>query len=232
MLGVHPFGRLLCGCVFIVAVFLAPSLTKLAWVYTVICVAVLLTQTVYSHIRFVLLVGLPLLVALLLVWALAADPARIPAPHSSGVELAVFNWLRIIGCAGVLQALFHPLVEHPLWLKDFLRRAGMPQALSTIIVASLVFLPEVRRRLSAVIDARKAQGHALSGLRGILQLPTLLVPLVASLLTSATKRAEFWEHRGILQDARAMTGGFTYSRSQTASALALGALTLIVARFT
>lgn len=221
MLRVHPLARLLCGCGLIAAVFMAPSITRLALAYSVTCAALVATRVVYLHIRFVCFIGLPLLLALLLVWVVAVDPTRIPSPHTSGVEFALFNWLRITACAGVMQALFHPLVEHPARLKDFLARAGMPQALSTIIVASLIFLPEVRRRLGMIVEARKAQGHGLTGVRGVLQLPTLLVPLVASLLASATKRAQFWEHRRILQDTHRKGDVFTYSASQTAIAVTI-----------
>jgi len=172
-----------------------------------------------AHLRFVTFISTPLLVALLFIWGVIAAANHVPPPHHSGVDYAVFSWLRIVVCAGALQCLLVPLIEQPSHLKLFLEKSGLAGSLGTLIVASIIFLPEVRRRLRQIIDARRAQGYSLSGLRGIRDLPTLLMPLVSSLLDSATKRAEFWSHRGVLE--RTQFKGSPYSYSTQPSALAL-----------
>jgi len=151
------------------------------------------------------------------------DPNNVPAPHRTGVEYALYCWLRVVACGGALQFLFVPLIDHPAHLKDFLDRTGLRGSVGTLIVSSMVFIPETRRRLAQVVDARRAQGHTLAGLSGLRELPTLLMPLVASLLDSSVKRAEVWAHRGVLEKrANLDLGAASYQSGQGYTALALG----------
>jgi energy-coupling factor transporter transmembrane protein EcfT len=199
MLTIHPWARLAVAGLLIAAVFLADQLATVAIVYAAVVVVVLMTGTIKSHIQFVTFVSLPLLVALIVVWQFAVDPGKVPPPHSDGLTYALFMWLRVIASGGVLQSLFLPLVERPAHLRTFLHKTGLSGSFGTLVVTSIVFLPEVRRRLERIVDARKAQGYTVSGIGGLIALPALMMPLVSSLLDSATIRAELWSHRGILE---------------------------------
>ena len=140
---------------------------------------------------------MPLLVSLLLLWGLALQ-GRTPPSQSSGVAYALFCWLRIVISGAVLQWLLLPPIQQPAYLKGFLRATGLGGAIGLLIVASITFLPEVRRRIARIVDARHAQGHSTRGLEGLRDLPHLLMPLVSSLLDAALHRADFWTHRGVL----------------------------------
>ncbi len=228
MMQVHPIARLLCAVGIAVAVFVAKSLTALWLVYAFVLFTVISTAVVRDHWRFVVFVTLPILLALLLVWGYVIEPANVPSIYTNGVSYAVFSWLRIVAVGGTLQALFLPLVAKPDHLKSFLECTGLSGAVGILILASIIFLPEVKRRLGSIIDARRAQGHVVSGIKGLRQLPSLLMPLVASLLDSASKRAELWSHRGVLHRRIVGAEELKYSMSQSAVVLviALAACTI------
>jgi energy-coupling factor transporter transmembrane protein EcfT len=221
MLRVQPVVRLLSALMLAASIFGVTSLGRVLAAYIVVLLLVLLTGVTRLHARFVVFVSAPLLLALLVVWGWAASAKQIPLPHMSGIQYAVFCWLRIIAVGGILQTLFIPLIEQPRHLTDFLDRTRLRGAPATLIVASIVFLPEVRRRLDRIVDARKAQGHSLRGIRALVEVPQLLMPLVSSLLDSSSQRAELWSHRGILDAHGVSTEGWSYSGLQSTVALAL-----------
>lgn len=222
MLLLHPIARLVCALLFVAAIFAAKTLLAISLVYLAVLFVVIASHVGTNHLRFVAFVTLPLLLALVVVWGWVVDPLQIPASHQSGFTYALFTWLRIVACGGALQFLFLPLIESPIQLKQFLERTGLSGSVGTLIVTSIVFLPEVRRRFLRIVDARKVQGNVVSGLRGLRELPTLLMPLVSSLLESATTRAELWSHRGILDRRPQIAFNTVPSSAQSAMAVALG----------
>ena len=211
MLLLHPIIRLLSALLILIAIFLTSSIVELALVYTPVILLVLVSRVSLNHIRFIAYVTVPMLLALLLVWGWALGSRQVPIPHKSGVEYAFFLWLRIVSWGGVLQFLFVPLARQPFQLKGFLDHTGLSGLLGTLIIASIVFLPEMRRRMGQIIDARRAQGCSVRGLKGLKDLPTLLMPLISSLLDSAAKRAELWSHRGLLTPGRGPSLEVAYS---------------------
>jgi len=221
MMRVHPLAGLVCAVCLVVAVFIAKSVTALCLIYALVLLAVISTAVVRNHWRFVVFVTLPILLALLLVWGYVVEPANVPATHTSGFSYAVFCWLRIVAVGGTLQVLLLPLVTQPAQLRRFLERTGMGGTVGILIVGSILFLPEVKRRLGIIIDARRAQGHVVSGIKGLWHLPSILMPLVASLLDSASKRAELWSHRGVLHRRIADSADLPYSPSQSAVVLVM-----------
>lgn len=206
----------------IATALLTESLIGLVPSALLVAVAVSFSGVWVSALKFIAFATMPILIALLLVWGVIMDPSDVPAPHRTGFAYALYFWLRVVVCGGALQFLLIPLIEHPANLKDFLDRTGLGGALGTLIISSLVFIPETRRRLAQVIDARRAQGHQVSGLNGLRALPTLLMPVVASLLESSVNRAEVWAHRGVLSRRNKLVIEDTYySRVQGAVSLTL-----------
>lgn len=229
MLAIHPWARLAGAISMLCAVFIAGSLYYLAGVYALVVIAVLAMRAGRDHLSFVLTLTTPLLLALLLVWGVLVAPGDVPRPDFDGPTYAVFTWLRFVACGGVLQACFLPLIAKPQYLKSFFSACRLPASLSILLVAAIVFLPEVRRRLARIIDARRAQGHRLAGIEGLRELPSLIMPLVSSLLDSATRRAEFWSHRGVLTRSRALTETSQSSTLASLCWLILANVSLVVA---
>lgn len=228
MLQLNPIARLLCAAMLVVAIFISTNLVALGLIYAFVLVAIIAVGVVGNHARFVAFISSPILLALLLVWGWAMEPARIPLPHTSGISYALFSWLRIVACGGVLQGLFLPLVEKPNHLTSFLKATGLEGAAGTLIVASIIFLPEVKHRIARIIDARRAQGHMVSGIKGLLQLPRVLMPLVSSLLDSAIKRAELWSHRGVLDRHNRSPIALLYSPLHSAIAIIMALSAFVI----
>lgn len=211
MLHLHPIIRLLSALLIVVAIFLARSMAGLILVYSFVILLLLVSRVSLNHFRFVAYVTMPILLALVVLWGWVIDSQQVPFSYKTGVNYALFLWLRIVSWGGMLQFLFLPLIEHPSHLKSFLDRTGLRGVFGILIITSIIFLPEMRRRLGQIIDARHAQGNSLRGLKGLKDLPSLLMPLVSSILDSAAKRAELWSHRGILESGRGASREIAYN---------------------
>jgi hypothetical protein len=226
LLNVHPLARAVSALLFSVAAFSTHRLPVLATIYAWLFIAILWADLVRPHTRFVAFVTAPLLVALLIVWGVILG--KSPVSGMSGYDYAAATWARLVICGGAFQWLILPLVNNPSRLQGFLASLGISRTLGTLIISPIIFLPEVRRRLNMIVDARKAQGHKVSGIAGLLAIPAMLGPLVASLLDGAMARAELWEHRGLLSSEKTIVQTFDYSIGQSAVILiaAVGAIAL------
>jgi energy-coupling factor transporter transmembrane protein EcfT len=220
MVAVHPAIRLTCALGLACATFLSQSVEQLTVLYALVAVGIVFAQCAREHARFVLTVTIPLLVVLIGVWGVLLRD-RPPPTQADGIHYALFCWLRVTLSGAILQWLLVPLLKRPAHLRGFLERTGLGGAVGSLIIAAVTFIPEVRRRLSLLIDARRAQGYPTRGIRGLRLLPQLIMPLVASLLYSALHRAEFWSHRGIFDRQMASTAPASYDHR-------VGAVILVV----
>lgn len=217
MLRLHPFIRLAAACAIGIAAFLVNAPLPALTLYGLILAGLGAAHAVRQHVRF-LLATLPLLAALLFIWAFVAPPHE--GEQVDGLALATLFWLRICILGGTFQWLLLPLTESPVHLRGFLDRLRLPAWATLLFITPIVFLPEIRRRIERVVEARKAQGLPATGLRGVRALPEIISPLMASLLEGALARAELWSHRNLLAAGRRDTRPIAYSVS-------LGALVLL-----
>lgn len=231
MIEIHPYARLLSATLIAVAAFSTYRLGIIAGAYCALGAGLFLAGLVRQHLRYVALVTGPILVTLLVVWGLIAKAA--PVSGVSGIEFALVTWLRISITGGAFQWLVLPLTERPILLRGFLDTLGIRGAFATMIISPIIFVPEVRRRFLMIVDARKAQGHRATGFSGLLSIPTMLGPLVASLLDGAIERAELWEHRNLLSaDSRTLPKiGYSLAQSMMALTVALTAFGLVLQRW-
>jgi hypothetical protein len=160
-------------------------------------IAVCAAGVARQYVRFILVVTIPLLIALLVVWGWLV-PNQHPASYHSGITFAVANWLRVAATGAAFQAFLIPLIDHPAELHRFLRETRVSPSIVHVLVTAVIFLPEVGRRLARLMDARAAQGYPNGPIARLMATPKLLMPLVASLVDTAIRRAEFWSHRGVL----------------------------------
>lgn len=227
MLEVHPFARLAGVLLLVAAAFLFRRPEQLLALYLITLPALAASGVAARHFRFLVAVTLPLLAALLLLWGLIASP---PAGEQlSGAGYAIAIWLRIVVLGAAFQWLLLPLAEHPLHLKQFLKMLRLPAAAGALLIAPILLLPEIRRRIGRIVDARKAQGLPSRGFAGARALPAMMMPLVASLLESSLARSELWTHRSLLD--RDGNGHFeaSYSLGQSAAVTLLPAAALAIA---
>ena len=181
-------------------------------IYIVVFAGVALAGIARPHFRFVVLVTLPLLLALTLIWGFLVAP---PTRGIGGFSYAFATWLRIVVCGGVVQWLLLPLVEQPAHFRTFLQRLNVPPSVGTLLITPILFLPEVKRRIDRIVDARKAQGLKASGFSGLMALPAMIVPLIASLMDSALARAELWTHRGLMDRESSVLGELNYALAES-----------------
>ena len=220
MLSVHPWARTCAALLVIASVFLATRPIDQAITYALVLAAVCAAGLVRQHAQFLVTVGIPLLIALLVIWGYLVEP-----PSSNGqnrFDYVLLIWLRVAAAGGALQWMLLPLVEQPLHLRAFLSALRLSGSIGTLLVTPILFLPEVRRRLARIIDARKAQGLPTRGLAGLRAMPWMLMPLISSLIESSLARAELWSHRGLL----------TYNQRQWATPPWSSGLSAVVALLT
>ena len=214
MLSIHPWVRLAAALLLAASAFVAWRPLELLVVYAVVIAGVAAAEIARQHVRFVVGVTLPLLFALLIIWGLLVKPPA--SMHLGGISYAVAIWLRIAAIGGVFQWLLLPLAERPIHFRSFLASLHLSGTLGTLLITPILFLPEVRRRMARIMDARKAQGLPATGIAGVRALPSMLTPLVSSLMESSLARAELWSHRGLLARDRARWERLPYSPTRSA----------------
>lgn len=192
MLSIHSGVRLFVPCALGAAAFWLQELAATALIYAFALAGLIAARQMRVHALF-LASTLPLLAALLLIWGWAINPGGL-----QGAERAVRLWIRICIVGAGVQWMIMPLVQEPLHLRAFFEDVRLPRWVSLLFITPILFLPEIRRRIGAIVDARRAQGLPTSGLSGARALPSMIVPLVASLLEASLGRAELWSHRDLL----------------------------------
>ena len=149
---------------------------------------------------FLLFGVIPILLALGLVWGVAASqPPMVPleGAHWPGISYALLIAGRIAVMGGLLQLAFVPIMNTNE-LAALLRNWGFGSTAIHIAVSSIALLDEVKRMSIQVIEARMARGLQPKGrLRNVLSMPSLLRPIFFATLLNAGKRADLWHHRGI-----------------------------------
>lgn len=227
MLQLHPFARLTTAALVAATAFLLRQPGQLAALYVLVAIAAFGAGIGNRHLRFVVTIGLPLLVALLVVWGVINPPRA--AGQLSGIAFALASWLRIIILGGIFQWLMLPLANHPVYLKAFLQRLRLPSSSGALLVAPILFLPEIRRRLGRIVDARRAQGLPSRGFAGAKALPAMITPLVASLLESSLARSELWSHRRLLERDLPRVDAQQYPLGHSLAAISVAAATFLAA---
>lgn len=210
MLTVHPIGRLAAALLIMASAFVVRQPESLLVVYCLVFAGVVGARLVRQHSRFVIIITLPLLAILLILWGLIASPPA--AEHMTGVRYALAAWLRIVVLGSTFQWLLLPLAERPLHFRAFLAALRLPGSVGTLLITPILFLPEIRRRMERIVDARKAQGLPAMGFAGLLALPGIMTPLVSSLLESSLARSELWTHRRLLDRDPSAWSQMNYDR--------------------
>ena len=206
---IEPVLRLIGVFLLIAAAFINVTILQISVIYFVLLGLLSISNVVKEHAKFVLFFGLPIGCALWIIWGWANTTTSTAG--LSGTQYAFRSWVRILICAGSVQFLFLPILAKPVLFKRFVQKLRLPQSISILTLSSVFFLPEIRRRISMIFDARKAQGFKTSGIAGLRSLPVVLMPLVSSLLLSSIQRGQLWSHRNVL-DIDAALDETTYSK--------------------
>jgi energy-coupling factor transporter transmembrane protein EcfT len=213
MLSIHPFAHVLSLIFLLLAVFGSMSLYSLLCIYIFTLLLLFAGKIHNQHMLFICVSGIPFLAGSILIWLMS----RISNSSVASFSYSLITWLRIVVSAGIFQSYLLPIFMRPLYLKSYIKSLKLSGDIAILIVSAVLFIPEIKRRYSLVIDATKVQGNYKSGFRALFNLPYLLMPLVASLLDISVERASLWQQRGIIERYTSSDIVLTYNYTKSLS---------------
>ncbi|MFB6299198.1 MAG: energy-coupling factor transporter transmembrane protein EcfT [Halobacteriales archaeon] len=213
---IHPVTKLILSVGLVLIAFLMPSF-HIPLVLTVVAFGVATLAGVHrSIIPVVLGIGVPLAVSVLLIHGMfyPGNETQMYTINSVPVIGAIIFWEE--GISFALLILFRVLVlmiallatilsTHPRELTIGLMEKGMPRKLSYVFMAALQFVPDMRDRANAIMEAQQARGLDTEAnlLRRIKAFIALMAPLLIGTLIATETRALALESRGFAKTGKA-----------------------------
>lgn len=205
----NPVTKLVGALAVILIAFLIPDF-RAGLALTLALAAVVLLAGVFRPIAKVLgVIAVPLATALILIQGLFfpdnETPWYIVEPfpvfdqlvfYEEGLLFALLILFRILV---LMLALLSVIVTtHPKRLMISLTEKRMPDKLAYVFLAALQFIPQMRKRAGAIVDAQQARGLDTEAnlRRRVRSLLALLGPLLISMLIATETRALALESRG------------------------------------
>lgn len=205
----NPVTKLVGALAVILIAFLIPDF-RAGLVLTLALAAVVLLAGVFRPIAKVLgVIAVPLATALILIQGLFfpdnETPWYVVEPfpvfgqvvfYEEGLLFALLILFRILV---LMLALLSVIVTtHPKRLMISLTEKRMPDKLAYVFLAALQFIPQMRKRAGAIVDAQQARGLDTEAnlRRRVRSLLALLGPLLISMLIATETRALALESRG------------------------------------
>ncbi|TYT60537.1 energy-coupling factor transporter transmembrane component T family protein [Natrialba swarupiae] len=209
----NPVTKLVISLGLITIAFLIPDF-RVGLVLSVLLAMVVVVTGVYRPIAKVLaVIGIPLTVALVVIQGLFYPENQTPwyifesvpvfeqiIVYEEGLLFALLILFRILV---LMLALLGTIVTtHPKRLTIALMEKRMPSKLAYVFLAALQFIPQMRQRANAILDAQQARGLDTSAnlWRRATSLVALLAPLLISMLISTETRALALESRGFARE--------------------------------
>jgi energy-coupling factor transporter transmembrane protein EcfT len=202
-------GRLAGSLMAVAGAVITTSPLLLAAGYVFLLPVLLIGAVFRAHLRFLVIVVLPVAAFALVVWpfVMGAPPGEIAGSNPAGAfRFASATVLRLMFVGGVVQACV--LAIHSRDLATTFRRWGLRGEWLIAALGATVLAPEMKRRADRVFTAALARGllpnrSIWSRLR---VLPTTLMPLTAWSLRAAISRADNWHERKLLDRVDALAG--------------------------
>ena len=195
----HPVARGLGAALGVAGALLAKSPLDLFLGWLILLPLLLRAADLWrAHVRFVLVVMLPIAASLLIVWwwlVGAAPGAPVGSAPADGRTFALTVSLRLLLLASITQLTLLTIPAEELIYT--LRQWGLRRKWLIIVLGCFTLGAELQRRAGDVVTARLARGLVprLTFASRVRQIPYLLRPLLAWVLRSAVERSETWEHR-------------------------------------
>lgn len=199
---IHPIARGAAAIAGTLGALICPEWLALAIAWAVVVLPLSWRGTVLKgHLRFAVLIVIPIMAALLAVWGWivgAAPHAPLHSDSRGGIDFALLVSFRLLVVGGIWQLTF--LTMSPSTLVHTLRSWGLRGDSLLAAICTFTVLPDVRLRADRILTARKARGLGSSSKIGTARnLPHVLVPLVSWALRSAIERGRALEQRGLLE---------------------------------
>ncbi|HYV55436.1 MAG TPA: hypothetical protein VE933_12695 [Chitinophagaceae bacterium] len=200
---IHPVTRLVATIFAIASIFINHDLLLSCGAYLILFLLLLLNvKLLRSHVRFLLVVGLPFLAMFTLVYVvfLNNDPQ---GSFPDGFSFAAFVFLRLVLLTSVLQ-LFFFIPQNLLFATfSYYRLNGN---LLYIWVGANVVWTDIASRSDQIITARYSRGLVANRnfLNRLKQLPYVIKPLLAGIFVTAFERSSSWKQKNILKHIEEM----------------------------
>jgi energy-coupling factor transport system permease protein len=205
----HPVTKLVVSLGVTLVAFAWPSFEVPLVLLACVAVVPLYAGVVRNVFRVVLTVGTPLIVSLFVVQGLFYPGNQTPFVRLAGVPFvdSLVVWEEGLRFSLLISSrLFVFMISllvvvtttHPKKLTIALTDWGMPNKLSYVFLSAIQFVPQMRKRARAILDAQRARGldtnaNLRSRFRSFL---ALMSPLLISMLITAQTRALALESRG------------------------------------
>ncbi|MBK7670558.1 MAG: hypothetical protein IPJ24_04055 [bacterium] len=221
----HPKVRALATALAIAAALASRNLPLLLVPYALgILPLVLMSRKIGSYLRLISVLGVPVVLALVMVWGVlvAAPPNEPPQTNAAGgalfgletgVRIMIMASIAFLGFAAV-----SPRERAPVF-----RGWGLRGDMLGAVLGAFALVPELGERADQVITARYARGliGRARWYHRLVSLPRILRPLIAWSLRSAMQRAELWEHRRVIQRLEIQTPERRYGRWESVALVGL-----------
>jgi len=189
---IHPYVRILfliaglCG-----AIFCENDLALFLFWVCILIPFMTITNNLKTHIRFLLLVVLPMFGMLSFL--------QIIVLHNVNQynEVVLRTVLKLIVYTTIVQFV---LIIPPNQIHATFKMWGMKNDVLVTSLGSYIVWIDIISRSNKILTARFARGFIVKRtfIAKLKQLPHLLIPLIVGILRTATERAESWQQKGIL----------------------------------
>lgn len=235
---IHPVTKLIVSIGLIIVVFMMPDY-RIPFVMLAVLLGLAWVARIHRNVLTVVVaIGTPLTVSILLIHGMfyPGNTTRLFTIGSVPIIGSIAFWregvafaLLVITRVLVLMAalLVTILTTHPRELTVALAEKGISRKVSYVFLAALQFIPDMRERADAVLEAQQARGldtHA-NLFRRIKAFVALMTPILIGTLIASETRALALESRGF---ARTGEGTSLFEVTETKWDKALQAGTVIV----
>lgn len=233
----NPVTKLIVSAGLILVVFMLPDFRGPLALTLVLFGLVVAAGLVRTITPVVAAIGTPLLVSLLVIqglfypgnetafWSIGGIPVLgVLTFWEEGLRFSLLVFFRLTVL--MLALLATVLTTHPRELTVSLIQKGMPRKLAYVFMAALQFIPQMRTRADAIMDAQQARGldiHA-NVYRRLRAFVALMTPLLIGTLIATETRALALESRGFSNTAEATS---LFDVSETLLDRALQAATVL-----
>jgi len=189
---VHPVVRLLFPALAVTSLFISTSLGVMLSVYVLGLVPLFLVERkIGAHIRFLVYGVLPIMFTAFVIYGIV-----LKVDETTWAELAVRGMRFLIITTALQWALTIPGDQ----LTFTFKRWGLRGSTLIVVLGAYILWADLQKAANRIVTARLASG-AIGGrskLAMAQQLPVVLLPMVISLLRTATVRSASWKDKDIV----------------------------------
>jgi energy-coupling factor transporter transmembrane protein EcfT len=214
---IHPYTRIAFFITGIAGGFFCTSnLLLLGFWLLILLPLMMITGNAGAHMRFLLVVVLPMAAMLLLLSWIVSEKS------SENFDQVLLTILKVIAYTTIVQVV---LIIPPEQVYSTFRKWGLKGDTLVTSLGSYIVWVDIVNRSGKILTARFARGFIAERtfIAKLKQMPHLLIPLIVSIIRTATERSESWQQKQLLQRVGVMKAAeVSYSKPVNAVMLIAG----------